>query len=408
MKDLKHFFPFSNKASNLIYFDSSATSLKVQEVIDAEMKFLSENGSNPYAIDYKKGFEAFELIKQARSLSKTFINANKIEEIVFTSGATHSINLLANGLRNNLKKNDEILLTELEHSANLLPWIAIANKTGAKIKKIALNHDFTINIESLKQMLNNKTKIVTFASVSNTIGALNDIKLITEVIKEFNNDIIVHVDAAQAIGHIKTDVQAWNIDFMSWSAHKMYGPFGVGCLYGKYDLLNTLEPIFYGGRMSLKIEENLVDYTLASIPEKLEAGTPNISGIVGYIAALNFINKIDLHEIEKHELELKEYFVKRVKETNLEDFITFYNLDVKSPIILFNVNGVNPQDITNYLDDKFNISVRGGASCARRIEGVINTKIAVRASFGIHNNKVEIDKLVEALKTVNNFLDVLF
>lgn len=408
MKDWKIFFPFANKTNNLIYLDSSATSLKIKDVIDAEMNYLSENGTNPHALDYKKGFEAFELINKARDLSKQFINANKPEEIIFTSGTTHSINLLANGLKNIIKKDDEILLTELEHSANLLPWIALANSVGAKVKKIALNDDFTINVQALKKKLSNKTKIVTFASISNTIGAKNNIKLITNVIKEFNNNIIVHVDAAQSIGHITTDVQDWDIDFMSWSAHKMYGPFGVGCLYGKYDLLNTLEPIFFGGGMSLKIAENLVDYTLATLPEKLEGGTPNISGIAGYIAALNFITQIGLNEIEQYELELKEYFVKKAKEAQLEDYITFYNLNVKSPIILFNVSGINSQDITNYLDEKYNILVRGGANCAKRIDSVIGTKIAIRASFGIYNTKAEIDKFIEALKTVNNFLDVLF
>ncbi|AVN64306.1 MULTISPECIES: aminotransferase class V-fold PLP-dependent enzyme [Mesoplasma] len=408
MKDLKKYFPFYDKQSNLIYFDSSATSLKIKSVIEAEMKFLSENGSNPHAVDYKKGFEAFEIIKNARQLTQEFINAKKANEIIFTSGTTHSINLLANGLKKIIKKDDEILVTELEHSANLLPWIALANSVGAKVKKVKLNKDFTIDHESLKLQFSDKTKIVSFASVYNTVGAKNDVKLITKVIKEFNNNIIVHVDAAQSIGHTKTDVMDSNIDFMSWSFHKMYGPFGVGCLYGKYELLNQLEPLFYGGGMSLKIEENLIDYSLSSLPEKLEGGTPNISAIAGVIESIKFINLIGLDQIEEHEITLKDYFKIKVKENNLNDHITFYNLDTKSPIILFNVKGVNPQDITNFLDEKYNILVRGGANCARRIEGVIGTKIAIRASFGINNNKAEIDQFIEALKDTNSFLDVLF
>ncbi|ATZ21466.1 aminotransferase class V-fold PLP-dependent enzyme [Mesoplasma tabanidae] len=408
MKEIKKHFPFYDNESDLIYFDSSATSLKIKEVIDAEIKYLNENGTNPHAVDYKKGFEALEIINQARSLTKEFINAKKAEEIIFTSGTTHSINLLANGLKKIINKDDEILVTELEHSANLLPWISLANSVGAKVKKIELNKDFTINIESLKNQLNKKTKLVTFASISNTVGAKNNIKLITKVIKEFNNNIIVHIDAAQSIGHMKSDVTDWNIDFMSWSAHKMYGPFGVGFLYGKYHLLNDLEPLFYGGGMSLKIEEDLVKYTLATLPEKLEGGTPNISAIAGVIESIKFINSIGLNEIENYEVNLKKYFNKKVKENNLENHITFYNLDVESSIILFNVKGVNPQDITNFLDHKYNILVRGGANCARRIEGVIKTKIAIRASFGINNDKAEIDKFIEALKNTNSFLDVLF
>ncbi|WP_106078839.1 aminotransferase class V-fold PLP-dependent enzyme [Mesoplasma coleopterae] len=408
MKNFKKYFPFYDKQSNLIYFDSSATSLKLKKVIEAEMKFLNENGSNPHAVDYKKGFEAFEIIKNARQLTQEFINAKKANEIIFTSGTTHSINLLANGLKKIIKKDDEILVTELEHSANLLPWIALANSIGAKIKKIKLNEDFTIDQEALKLQLSDKTKIVSFASVYNTVGAKNDVKLITNVIKEFNNNIIVHVDAAQSIGHTKNDVTDSNIDFMSWSFHKMYGPFGVGCLYGKYELLNQLEPLFYGGGMSLKIEENLIDYSLSSLPEKLEGGTPNISAIAGVIESIKFINSIGLDQIEEHELTLKDYFKIKVKENNLNDHITFYNLDTKSPIILFNVKGVNPQDITNFLDEKYNVLVRGGANCARRIEGVIGTKIAIRASFGINNNKAEIDQFIEALKNTNSFLDVLF
>ncbi|AVN60267.1 aminotransferase [Mesoplasma entomophilum] len=408
MKDLKKCFPFYDKQSNLIYFDSSATSLKIKKVIDAEIQFLTENGTNPHAVDYKKGYEALELIDRARQLTKEFINAKKPEEIIFTSGTTHSINLLANGLKKIIKKGDEIIVTELEHSANLLPWIVLAKSNGAKVKKVDLNDDFSIDVKGLKKILTNKTKIVSFASISNTIGAKNDIKLITKVIKDFNKDIIVHVDAAQSIGHIRTDVTDLNIDFMSWSAHKMYGPFGLGCLYGKYDLLNQLEPLFYGGGMSLKIESDLINYSLATLPEKLEGGTPNISAIAGFIESIKFVNLIGLENIEKYELELKKYFVDKVKENNLEKHIIFYNLDIKTPIILFNVKGVNPQDITNFLDDKYNILVRGGANCARRIEGVINTKIAIRASFGINNNKAEIDKFIEALKNTNSFLDVLF
>ncbi|ASZ09007.1 aminotransferase class V-fold PLP-dependent enzyme [Mesoplasma chauliocola] len=408
MNDFKKYFPFYENTVDLVYFDTSATSLKVNQVISAELDYMIKNGTNPHAIDYKKGYEGLQIIEETRELLKQYISASRKEEIVFTSGTTHSINLLAKGLEKIFNESDEILVTELEHSANLLPWIAIANKTKAKVHKLTLNDDFTIDIDSLKKLVNENTKLVTFASVSNTVGSKNNIKLITKVIKKINPNTLVHVDAAQSIGHMRIDVKDLNIDFMSWSAHKMYGPFGVGCLYGKYELLDSLEPLFYGGGMSLKIEQNLVDYTLTSLPEKLEAGTPNISGIVGYKAAIEFVNKIGIDTIEKHELELKKYFIDKIQEKNLNHLIEFYNLHNNAPIVLFNVKGVNPQDITNYLDEKFNIMVRGGANCARRIEGVINTKIAIRASFGINNNKAEIDKFVEALTTVDNFLDALF
>lgn len=405
--NIKQMFPFIVNNPKIIYLDSAATSLKLIDVIESEKIFLTYNGMNPHAVDYEKGYETYERINQIRSKVMSYINAYRKEEIIFTSGTTHSINLLANGLDFKIEKDDEILLTELEHSANMLPWINLANNCQAFVKKIKLNEDFSINMKWLEDNISSKTKIITLSHMTNTIGNVNDIKKICGLVKKINSKTIIHVDCAQSIAHEQIDVKTLNADFISWSAHKMYGPFGLGVLWGRFELLNQLKPIFYGGGMSLKIHENLITYTLNELPEKLEGGTPNVSAILAFEKAIDFVNKIGINIIKAHEKGLKHYFIDQVNNSNLKTKIVFYNLNNDSPIILFNVNGVNPQDITSFLDKKYNISVRGGANCARRIEGVIKTQIAIRASLGIYNTKSDIDTLIMALKDCDNFLETI-
>ncbi|PPE06421.1 aminotransferase class V-fold PLP-dependent enzyme [Mesoplasma corruscae] len=405
-KKIKNLFPFFKNNPEKVYFDSAASTLKLSTVIEAERDFLTTNGANPHVTDYEKGFEALEKLNYVRSLVRNMINAYKTEEVIFTSGTTQSINTLANGIAEFIKKDDEILLTELEHSSNMMPWINLVKNNGAKIKKISLADDFTIDISDLKNQINKNTKIITISHVTNTLGTKNDIATIVKVVKNINPEIIIHVDCAQSIAHEVIDVQNLGVDFISFSTHKIYSSFGLGVLWGKYDLLDKLKPFLFGGGMNLKIDSDF-NYKLKTLPDKLEGGTPNIQAIYGFEQAIKFINEIKLKNIISHETSLKKYFVQKVNEKKLNCKIDFYNLNNNSPIILFNVKGVNPQDITTFLDKKYNILARGGANCARRINGVIGVEIAVRISFAIYNTFEEVDILIEALSNSEDFLSTI-
>ncbi|WP_031543394.1 aminotransferase class V-fold PLP-dependent enzyme [Mesoplasma photuris] len=408
MKDLRNEFPVLKTQPNLIYFDNGATTLKHENVISAEMDYLINNGANPHTNDFKNAYLSNQLIDSARTKVAEFINAKNVNEVIFTPGTTQSINQIAFGLINEFKKGDQIVVTNLEHSANLLPWIKVAKDRGITIKNADLNPDFSININQLKNVINQNTKVFAFAHISNTIGVENDVKEIVKEVRKINKNVIIVLDAAQSIAHTKVDVQEFDVDFLAFSAHKMYGPFGLGILWGKYEILNRLEPLIYGGGMSDKIDDNLIDYTLYDLPMKLEGGTPNISAIASIIPAINFLSEVGINNIKNHEMMLKNYFIKRVKEENLANKIEFYSLNNTGSLITFNVNDINPQDIATFLDNKYNIASRSGSHCARRISDSIKTKIALRISLGVYNTIEEIEVLITALKNSENFLDAIF
>ncbi|WFQ90172.1 aminotransferase class V-fold PLP-dependent enzyme [Mycoplasma feriruminatoris] len=405
---LRKQFPLLKNYPNLIYFDNGATTLKPNTVINAEINYLKNISTNPHSTDYKIGYKALEVLNNTREIVKKFINANKTSEIVFTSGTTQSINMIAKGLVNLINKDDEILITSLEHSSNLVPWIWLKQKTNAVIKNLELNDEFGIDINKLDQIITSKTKIVSFAHMSNTTGYTNDVKKIVQKIRSINKNVIIVVDVAQSIAHFKVDVIDWDVDFIAFSAHKMYGPFGIGILYGKYEWLDKLEPLNLGGGSSLAISKDFSSYTLKTLPEKLEAGTLNISAICSFKKAIEFILKIGIDKIHSYEASLKQYVVKKIKENHLDKKITFYNLNNNSPLLLFNVNQINAQDISTFLDVKYNITSRSGAHCVRRLEDVIHIKTALRISFAIYNTKSEIDQLILALKNTDKFLDIYF
>ncbi|QQY78639.1 aminotransferase class V-fold PLP-dependent enzyme [Mycoplasma mycoides subsp. capri] len=405
---IKKQFPLLKKHPNLIYFDNGATTLKPNSVINAQTNYLKNISTNPHSSDYKIGYQSLEILNNTRELVKNFINANHASEIIFTSGTTQSINMIAKGLINLINQDDEILITSLEHSSNLVPWIWLKQKTNAVIKNLELTNDFGIDINKLDQLITPKTKIISFAHISNTTGYINDVKKIIQKIRSINQNVIIVVDVAQSIAHFKVDVKDWDVDFIAFSAHKMYGPFGVGILYGKYQLLDKLEPLNLGGGSSLTISKDFTSYTLKSLPEKLEAGTLNISNIYGFKKAIEFILKIGINNIHLYETKLKQYTIKQIKANHLENKITFYNLNNDSPLLLFNVNQINAQDISSFLDVKYNITSRSGAHCVRRLEDVIHIKSALRISFAIYNTTDEIDKLIDALKNTDKFLDIYF
>ncbi|PTD31373.1 aminotransferase class V-fold PLP-dependent enzyme [Mycoplasma leachii] len=405
---IKKQFPLLKKHPNLIYFDNGATTLKPNSVINAQTNYLKNISTNPHSSDYKIGYQSLEILNNTRELVKNFINANHTSEIIFTSGTTQSINMIAKGLINLINQDDEILITSLEHSSNLVPWIWLKQKTNATIKNLELTNDFGIDINKLDQLITPKTKIVSFAHISNTTGYINNVKKIIQKIRSINQNVIIVVDVAQSIAHFKVDVKDWDVDFIAFSAHKMYGPFGVGILYGKYQLLDKLEPLNLGGGSSLTISKDFTSYTLKSLPEKLEVGTLNISNIYGFKKAIKFILKIGINNIHLYETKLKQYTRQQIKANHLENKITFYNLNNDSPLLLFNVNQINAQDISSFLDVKYNITSRSGAHCVRRLEDVIHIKSALRISFAIYNTTDEIDKLIDALKNTDKFLDIYF
>ncbi|QEH62138.1 cysteine desulfurase / selenocysteine lyase [Spiroplasma chinense] len=400
----KHYFNYFKFNDDEVYFDAAATAIKPKEVIEAQLEYDQKIAANSHNTLFNNAYRANVILSDTRKMCANFIGAKNENEIIFTSGTTHSLNQIAFGMREMLTKDDEVVLTDLEHSSNLLPWMVLSEKIGFKIKYLPLKLSGEIDLEKIKEVVNKKTKVVSFASVSNTMGAQNDVKKITQVIKNIHSEIIVVVDAAQSVAHEPTNVDDWNIDFLAFSGHKMFAPFGIGILWGRKELLEKMEPIFYGGGNNSSIEHD--SYTLAKIPYKFEAGTLNMSAIYGLKKAFIFIGKIGIGKIKIYEAMLKKHFIKKIAKLDQEKF-TFYNLENESPIILFNVNGVNAQDFGVFLNKKYNISVRVGKHCARLSNNVIDTQTTIRASFSIFNSKSDIDRLVEALKHSDNWMETL-
>lgn len=400
--NFKNQFPYFQNNPKEIYLDAAATSLKPKCVLDAEYEYNVKIGANTHNNLFDNAYLANKIVDDVRVATANFIGAKNSQEIVFTSGATHALNQIAVGLKKILEDDDEIVLTKLEHSSNLLPWIIIAKEKKIKIKYLILKSDGSIDIDSIHKIITKKTKIVSFANVCNTMGAENDVQAIVEKIKQINSKAIIVIDAAQAISHSLTDVSAWKIDCLVFSAHKMFGPFGLGVLWAKETILEMMEPIFYGGGNNSAIE--LDNYRLAKIPFKFEAGTLNLSAIFAFKAALEFIQKISMQKIIEHLTNLKIYLREQVQKLDSKKF-EFYNLTSQQPLFLFNVKGVNPQDFGAFLNKRFNISVRVGKHCARLSKYVIKTESSVRVSFSIYNTKNDIDTLIEALQHADDWID---
>ena len=386
--------------TDIIYFDNNATSLKPDIVLDSIKDYYTKYTANAHRGDYKTSHKVDTLYEDTRSLIKDFINAKDSKEIVFTYGCTDSLNMIVNGFfKNKLKKDDEVILTKTEHASNILPWMKLEKEIGIKIIYAPLDKDLKLNIENLNKVITNKTKVISLAHVTNTIGDVRDLESIGKLCKE--KDIYFVVDAAQSAGHKKIDVQKNNISFLAFSGHKMLGPTGIGILYGKYNFLEETDPVRTGGGMNTYFEENSYEYKLP--PHKLEAGTPNIEGVLGLKTAVEYLNKIGLDKIEKHELELKDYLLDRL---NKIDNIKVINPNTESSNILFNINGVFPQDTAVYLDH-YNICVRAGNHCAKLLKDELGIKNTCRISLYLYNNKEEIDILIEALEKSENIFEVV-
>lgn len=394
-------FPIFDFDNTLVYFDNGATTMKPKCVIDTILNYNTKYTANAHRGDYKNSLIVDTMYDETREKVRKYINAKEKSEIVFTSGATESLNMIVMGyFKNILKENDEVLITEAEHASNVLPWFVLQKELGIKVNYIKLDDNNEVTLENVKSAINKNTKVISIAHVTNVIGDVRPIKEISKIAHE--NNIYMVVDAAQSIAHTKVDVQELDIDFMAFSSHKMYSTTGCGVLYGKFDLLDNLTPINYGGGMNAMFTKDGY-YELREIPTRLEAGTPNISAILALGSAIDYINSIGIDNIYKYEHDLRKYLVQELSKL---DFITVYNKNNDSAIIAFNINGVFSQDTAVYLD-KYNICVRAGNHCAKLLKDELGIKNTCRVSFYLYNTKEEIDKLIEALKNSKNIFEVV-
>ncbi len=376
---------------DIIYLDNGATSLKPQVVIDKMQEYYEKYSANAHRGDYDISYKVDMEYENARDLVTEFINAKSKEEVVFTSGATDSLNMIANGFFAGLvEAGDEILITATEHASNVLPWFRLANTHGCLVNFIPLDDNLHLTIDNLKKSISPRTKIIALAQITNVVGDVRPIKEIVRIAHE--NNIFVVVDAAQSIGHMKVDVQDLDVDFLAFSAHKMLGPTGTGVLYGKKELLENLDPINLGGGMNDSFDSPSEIY-LKELPTRLEAGTPNIAGVIGLGAAIEYINKIGRDKIREREIQLREYLIDKLIKIPHIDII---NLEADSGIVTFNVEGVFSQDVAYYLN-KYNICVRAGNHCAKLTKNVTGVTNTLRISLYFYNTETEIDELVELL-----------
>ncbi|WP_342269035.1 aminotransferase class V-fold PLP-dependent enzyme [Spiroplasma endosymbiont of Aspidapion aeneum] len=395
-KNIREYFSFFNENPNSIYLDSAATGLKLKSVCDKEYFFNKRVNSSSHSIHHTNGLIAMEGINKTRKMVKEFINADLNNEIIFTSGATFGLNTVIFGICERLEPGDEICTTLLEHSSLIIPLLKSKNKYNLKLNYFELNDKGMIDIEKIHMYINMKTKFVAFASISNTVSANNNICEVVKKIREINKNIIILIDVAQSISYYKTDVKEWDVDFICFSAHKMYGPWGLGIMYGREKLLGIIDPIVIGGGSIY--ENSMLDYELAKSPEKFEAGTQNMAAIYAYSEVFEFYKKFSIKEICVSIYNLKKYFIEKIKINKLQDSYNFFGLDNDGPIILIDTKEVNPHDFIQYLHKKYNIIARSGNHCA------LNSKIithierpTIRISFGPYNLKSEIDVLIKAL-----------
>ena len=387
-------FPILSRKVNgkpLVYFDNAATSQTPQPVIDVIVDYYSNYNANIHRGVHSLSQEATDKYEQARHKIQNHFNAKFAHEIIFTSGTTHGINLVANGFSSILKDGDEVIVSALEHHSNIVPWQMLCERTGAILKVIPMNQEGELVISEYDKLLSNKTKLVFVNHISNALGTINPIENI--ITKAHNVGAAVLIDGAQASPHIKADVQKLDVDFYVVSAHKMCGPTGVGILYGKEEWLNKLPPYQGGGEMIAEVTFEKTTY--ATLPHKFEAGTPNICGGIAFGAALDYMNAIGFENIAKYEHELLEYGTQKLSE--IEGLKIYGTAKHKTSVISFNLEGIHPYDVGTILD-KMGIAVRTGHHCAQPIMDFYKIPGTVRASFAFYNTKQEIDALVEGVK----------
>jgi len=377
----------------LVYLDNAATSQKPKSVINAVKDYYENYNANIHRSIHKLGEEATVAYEEAHKKVANFINSD-FEETIFTKSTTESLNLLAYSLTNNLKPDDEIVISQMEHHSNFVPWQQLALKKGLKLKFIEINNEGLLDENSIKENITNKTKIVSLTHVSNVLGTINNIEEIGKIAHE--NNALMIVDAAQSVPHMPVDVKKLDCDFLAFSGHKMLGPTGIGVLYGKKDLLEKMDPFLYGGEM---IKEVTFEHTkFNDLPWKFEAGTTNIAQGIGLGAAIDYLNKIGMENIDQHEKELVKYAYEKLSE--IEE-IEIYGPDAekRSGLVAFNVKNIHAHDTAQILDGE-GIAVRAGHHCAMPLASTLGIVASTRASFYLYNTKEEIDKLIDGVKKV--------
>ena len=387
-------FPILKREVNqqpLVYFDNAATSQTPQAVIDVIVDYYSNYNANIHRGVHSLSQEATDAYEVARQKIQEHFNAAKAHEIILTSGTTHSINIIASGYASLLKTGDELLVSAMEHHSNIVPWQMLCEKTGAALKVIPMTQAGTLDMRAFEALLSDKTQLVFVNHVSNALGTVNPIATIIDQAHAVGAKVLI--DGAQAAPHIKADVQALDVDYYVTSAHKLCGPTGVGMLYGKEDLLNTLPPYQGGGEMIAEVSFEKTTY--ADLPHKFEAGTPNIAGGIAFGAALDYMNAIGFETIAAYEQELLDYATTALKA--IEGIQIYGEAPEKTAVLSFNVKGIHPYDVGSILD-KFGIAVRTGHHCAQPIMDYYQIPGTIRASFSFYNTKEEIDRMIEALK----------
>ncbi len=386
--------------SGVIYFDNGATTLKPKSVVDAMNKYYLEHTSNIHRGDYDAAIKTNELYDNVRNIVGEFINCDPTT-CIFTSGTTMSLNMVVFGyMKKHLKKGDEVLLNKAEHASNVLPWIKLSEEIGIIVKYVPLDDDYELTFDNIVKSVTEKTKVISLAHISNVVGDVRDIKSIGEFCHK--NNILFNVDGAQSIPHIKMDFKNSNIDFLSFSGHKMCGPTGVGVLVGKRELLEEMEAIIFGGGMNSYFEEDN-SYELKTVPTKFEAGTTAIAEVIGLGATIKYLMGIGMDKIHEYEILLKNYFLDAVKDI---PNLIIYNKNSDSGIVALNVDGVFAQDTSVYLNH-YKIAVRAGNHCAKMLKDEIKIKNTVRVSMYFYNNYEDIDKLVEALRNSKDIFKVV-
>lgn len=393
-------FPILSRQVNgkpLVYFDNGATSQKPQVVIDAIATYYNEINANIHRGVHTLSQLATDAYEASRAKIQNHINAKLAHEVLFTSGTTHSVNLVANGFASILKAGDEVLVSALEHHSNIVPWQMLCEKTGAVLKVIPMNEKGELVMSDFDQLLSDKTKIVTVNHISNALGTINPIKYIIDKAHQFG--AAVFIDGAQAVPHLKPNVQELDCDFYAFSGHKMCGPTGTGILYGKEAWLNKLPPYQGGGEMIKEVTFEKTTY--AELPHKFEAGTPNIAGGIVLGTAVDYLNSVGFENIQKQELELLAYATEQL--SAIEGLKIYGTAEAKTSVISFNIEGIHPYDIGTIVD-KLGIAVRTGHHCAQPIMNFFEIPGTIRASFAFYNTKEEIDIMVEAVKKAKMML----
>jgi len=400
VENIRKDFPILERKINgktLIYFDNAATSQTPTSVIDSISDYYRKYNANIHRGVHSVSEEATEAYESSRKKIQKHFNANLSEEIIFTSGTTHSINIIANGYTDLLSSEDEIIVSGMEHHSNIVPWQMMVEKNHAKLNVIPLKENGELDLEHFKSIISSKTKVVFLNHVSNALGIINPIEEIIEI--SHKNGAVVLIDGAQSSAHFNVDLQKLDIDYFTASAHKLCGPTGIGFLYGKKELLKKLSPLMGGGEMISDVTFEKTTY--AELPHKFEAGTPNISGAIAFGYALDYLNEIGLENIYNYENELLDYATKSLKQ--IDGLKIYGDVKNKTSVISFNIENLHPYDIGSILD-KFGIAVRTGQHCAQPIMDHFHISGTVRVSLSFINTKKEVDKLIEAINMAKTML----